>query len=64
MGVGREKFFLDNVAHFSHCYASDVFVNYTTLRDAGRLVDGGRYLLASVGLGATFAAMTITHQGR
>jgi 3-oxoacyl-[acyl-carrier-protein] synthase-3 len=64
LGVDREKFFLDNVKHFSHCYASDVFVNYTTLRDAGRLVEGGHYLLASVGLGATFAAMTITHQGR
>jgi len=60
----REQFFLDNIKHFSHCYASDVFVNYTTLRDAGRLVDGGHYLLASVGLGATFAAMAITHQGR
>lgn len=60
----RDKFFLDNIKHFSHCYASDVFLNYTTLRDAGRLVDGGRYLLTAVGLGATFAAMTITHQGR
>jgi 3-oxoacyl-[acyl-carrier-protein] synthase-3 len=60
----RDRFFLDNIRHFSHCYASDVFLNYTTLREAGRLVDGGRYLLTSVGLGATFAAMTITHQGR
>ncbi|CAO0830792.1 3-oxoacyl-ACP synthase OS=Streptomyces microflavus OX=1919 GN=HUT09_15140 PE=4 SV=1 [Streptomyces microflavus] len=47
---------------FSHTYASDVFVNYTTLRDEGRLVDGAHYLLVSVGLGATFGAMVITHR--
>ncbi|CAM5685644.1 3-oxoacyl-ACP synthase OS=Streptomyces cyaneofuscatus OX=66883 GN=G3I52_18705 PE=4 SV=1 [Streptomyces cyaneofuscatus] len=52
----------NNVPRFSHTYASDVFVNYTTLRDAGRLVDGAHYLLVSVGLGATFGAMVITHR--
>ncbi|MYW28970.1 3-oxoacyl-[acyl-carrier-protein] synthase III C-terminal domain-containing protein [Streptomyces sp. SID2119] len=60
--VEPEKVFLDNVPRFSHTYASDVFVNYTTLRDAGRLVDGAHYLLVSVGLGATFGAMVITHR--
>lgn len=61
LGLPSEMCFLDNVPRFSHCYASDVFVNYTTLRDTGRLVEGQHYLLASVGLGATFAAMVITH---
>ncbi|MBF9067277.1 3-oxoacyl-[acyl-carrier-protein] synthase III C-terminal domain-containing protein [Streptacidiphilus fuscans] len=60
--VAPEKVFLDNVPRYSHTFASDVFVNYTTLRDAGRLVDGGHYLLVSVGLGATFGAMVITHR--
>lgn len=64
LDLAREKYFLDNVPRFSHCYASDVFVNYTTLREAGQLIEGRHYLLASVGLGATFAAMTITHRGR
>jgi 3-oxoacyl-[acyl-carrier-protein] synthase-3 len=62
LGVAPEKVFLDNVPRFSHTFASDVFVNYTTLRDAGRLVDGAHYLLVSVGLGATFGAMVITHR--
>src|SRR5882757_6916748 len=60
--VAPDKVFLDNVPRFSHTFASDVFVNYTTLRDAGRLVDGAHYLLVSVGLGATFGAMVITHR--
>lgn len=60
--VAPEKVFLDNVPRYSHTFASDVFVNYTTLRDAGRLVDGAHYLLVSVGLGATFGAMVITHR--
>lgn len=63
LDLTREKYFPDNVPRFSHCYASDVFVNYTMLRDAGRLIEGRHYLLASVGLGATFTAMTITHRG-
>ncbi|CAM5499332.1 3-oxoacyl-[acyl-carrier-protein] synthase III C-terminal domain-containing protein [Streptomyces narbonensis] len=60
--VAPEKVFLDNVPRYSHTFASDVFVNYTTLRDEGRLVDGAHYLLVSVGLGATFGAMVITHR--
>ncbi|MFE5730864.1 3-oxoacyl-[acyl-carrier-protein] synthase III C-terminal domain-containing protein [Streptomyces sp. NPDC056528] len=62
LGVEPEKVFLDNVPRYSHTFASDVFVNYTTLRDEGRLVDGAPYLLVSVGLGATFGAMVITHR--
>jgi 3-oxoacyl-[acyl-carrier-protein] synthase-3 len=63
LGITPDKVFLDNIARYSHTFASDVFVNYTTLREAGRLVDGAHYLLVSVGLGATFGAMVITHRG-
>ncbi|EHN75368.1 3-oxoacyl-ACP synthase III family protein [Streptomyces coelicoflavus] len=62
LGIDRSQVFLDNVERYSHCFASDVFLNYTTLRDAGRLTAGRNYLFATVGLGATFAAMVITHQ--
>ncbi|MCX4546090.1 ketoacyl-ACP synthase III family protein [Streptomyces sp. NBC_01565] len=62
LGIERSQVFLDNVERYSHCFASDVFLNYTTLRDAGRLTPGRNYLFATVGLGATFAAMVITHQ--
>jgi 3-oxoacyl-[acyl-carrier-protein] synthase III len=64
MGADPAKFFLDNIQHYSHCYASDVFVNYTTVRDRDRLVEGRHYVLVSVGLGATFGAMVITHRKR
>ncbi|MFE9613359.1 3-oxoacyl-[acyl-carrier-protein] synthase III C-terminal domain-containing protein [Streptomyces sp. NPDC006012] len=64
LDVPREKVFLDNVPRYSHTFASDVFVNYTTLRDEGRLVDGAHYVMVSVGLGATFGAMVITHRKR
>lgn len=60
LDLARETYFLDKVLRFSPGYASDVFVNYTTFRQAGRF-KGWHYLLATVGLGATFAAMTITH---
>lgn len=62
LGIDQDKVFLDNVPVYSHTFAADVFLNYTTLRDAGRLVDGAHYLLVSVGLGATFGAMVITHR--
>ncbi|MFF1906162.1 3-oxoacyl-[acyl-carrier-protein] synthase III C-terminal domain-containing protein [Kitasatospora sp. NPDC058218] len=62
MGADPDRFFLDNIPLYSHCFASDVFLNYTTLREQGRLVDGGHYVLVSVGLGATFGAMVITHR--
>ncbi|RFU83334.1 3-oxoacyl-ACP synthase [Streptomyces triticagri] len=61
LDVPAEKVFLDNVPRYSHTFASDVFVNYTTLRDEGRLTDGAHYVLVSVGLGATFGAMVVTH---
>lgn len=62
LGIRPERVFLDNVPRYSHTFSSDVFVNYTTLREAGRLVEGANYLLVSVGLGATFGAMVITHR--
>jgi len=59
-----DRFFLDNIPRYGHTFTSDLFINYTTMRDAGLLVDGGRYVLAAVGLGATFGAMVITHRAR
>jgi 3-oxoacyl-[acyl-carrier-protein] synthase-3 len=61
LDAAPEKFFLDNIARLSHTYTSDVFINYASMREAGRLVSGRNYVLASVGLGATFGAMVITH---
>lgn len=59
LGIDRKQVFLDNVERYGHTFCSDPFLNLTTLRDADRLVPGGRYLLTSVGLGATYAAMVV-----
>lgn len=61
MGFDRERIFLDNVGRFGHCYCSDFFLNYTTMRSGDALVPGGTYLVAAVGLGAIFGAMVIRH---
>lgn len=63
LGLPLDRVFLDNVPRYSHCFASDPFVNYTTLRDTGRLVQGHHYLMACVGAGATFAALVLTYRG-
>ncbi|HEY2443910.1 MAG TPA: 3-oxoacyl-[acyl-carrier-protein] synthase III C-terminal domain-containing protein [Streptosporangiaceae bacterium] len=62
LGVGRDRIYLDNIPCYSHCYCTDPFLNLVALRDAGQLSEGAYYLLTSVGLGATYAAMVIEHR--
>ncbi len=61
LGFPLERIFLDNVPVTGHCFCADPFINYRTARDLGRLAPGDRYLLATVGLGATFSAMVLEH---
>ncbi|WP_321893657.1 3-oxoacyl-ACP synthase III family protein [Paraburkholderia tropica] len=63
LGLDPARFFLENIEKLSHCYSSDVFLNYTTLADEGRLKPGRHYLFASVGLGATFGAAVFRTRG-
>jgi 3-oxoacyl-[acyl-carrier-protein] synthase III len=63
LGLDRELVYLDNIPRYGHCYCADPFLNLVTLRDQGRLVAGGHYLLTAVGLGATYAAMVIEQTG-
>jgi len=63
LGFPRERLFSQNLAQHSHCYASDVFVNYVQLGEAGRLTPGRNYLFVSTGLGATYSAMVVRHTG-
>lgn len=63
LGVDPAMVFLDNVAEYGHCYCSDPFLNYSQLRDRGRLEAGGHYVFTAVGLGATYAAMVLRHEG-
>ncbi|MBP2706798.1 ketoacyl-ACP synthase III family protein [Microbispora sp. RL4-1S] len=59
LGFGAERIYLDNVPRYGHCFGSDPFLNLASMRDEGVLEDDGVYLLAAVGLGATYAAMVI-----
>lgn len=62
LGLDRRQVFLETVAPYGHCCCSDPFLNLAMMRRGGRLVAGGRYLLTSVGVGATHAAVVIEHQ--
>jgi 3-oxoacyl-[acyl-carrier-protein] synthase-3 len=61
LGIGLPTVFLETIGEYGHCLCADPFLNFAALRDAGRLVPGGRYLLTAVGLGSTYAAMIIEH---
>ncbi|MET8995651.1 ketoacyl-ACP synthase III family protein [Amycolatopsis sp. Hca4] len=59
LGVPRDRVFLDNVGKYAHCYSSDPFINLAAARADGRVDPGDLVLLASAGLGATFAAAVV-----
>jgi 3-oxoacyl-[acyl-carrier-protein] synthase-3 len=61
LGLDPARVYLDTVPQYGHCYCSDPFLNLESLRRQGRLEAGGRYLLTSVGLGATHSAAVIEH---
>jgi 3-oxoacyl-[acyl-carrier-protein] synthase-3 len=61
LGLDPARLYLDNLPRFSHCYCTDPFLNLVTIRDEGRLVPGGIYVLTSVGIGGAYAAMVIEH---
>jgi 3-oxoacyl-[acyl-carrier-protein] synthase-3 len=61
IGFPVSRLLLDNVAVTGHCFCADSFINYQTARELGRLRPGDRYLMAAVGLGATFSAMVFEH---
>jgi 3-oxoacyl-[acyl-carrier-protein] synthase-3 len=52
---------LDNMAVTGHSFCSDGLVNYCTARERGLLEPGRPYVMAAVGLGATFSAMVFEH---
>jgi 3-oxoacyl-[acyl-carrier-protein] synthase-3 len=56
-----ERLYLDNVARLGHCYCADPFLNYESACSEGRLEPGDYYLMAAVGLGATFTAVVLRH---
>jgi 3-oxoacyl-[acyl-carrier-protein] synthase III len=61
VGLKPERVFLDNLAEYSHCFCSDPFLNLVSMRDRGLMVRGAPYLMTSVGIGSTYAAMIIEY---
>jgi 3-oxoacyl-[acyl-carrier-protein] synthase-3 len=61
LGLPLDRVFLDLVPETGHCFCADPFINLQRAGELGRLRPGDRYLMTSVGLGATFAAMVFEH---
>ncbi|GAB2658773.1 3-oxoacyl-[acyl-carrier-protein] synthase III C-terminal domain-containing protein [Saccharopolyspora gloriosae] len=61
LGIPKRKLFMDNLPRTGHCFCADPFINYRSVVDGGVLRPGDRYLMTSVGLGQTFAAMVFQH---
>lgn len=59
LGIPLQRVYLDALPRFGHLQAGDPFVNLATLRANGGLAPGDRYVLAAVGLGATFGAVVL-----
>jgi 3-oxoacyl-[acyl-carrier-protein] synthase III len=61
LGIPMDSVLTDNIRGIGHCFCADPFVNLATAIASGRLEPGDRYLMAAVGLGATFSAMVFEH---
>jgi 3-oxoacyl-[acyl-carrier-protein] synthase-3 len=56
-----KKIYLDNVKKLAHCFGADGMINYLSAKQVGLLERGDYFLMATVGLGATFAAAVFQH---
>ncbi|MEU5552548.1 3-oxoacyl-[acyl-carrier-protein] synthase III C-terminal domain-containing protein [Micromonospora sp. NPDC047793] len=61
VGLDRRRVFLDNIPRYGHCNCSDPFLNLVSMRERGLLREGESYLLTSVGIGSSYAAMVIEY---
>lgn len=61
LGIPMDSVLTDNLRVTGHCFCADPFMNLATAIAADRLKPGDRYLMAAVGLGATFSAMVFEH---
>ena len=56
-GFSFDQIFLDNVSKMGHCFGFDQFVNLKDGIKQKKIKPGDYYLLATVGLGATFSIL-------
>lgn len=59
LGVPLDRVHLDTLSRIGHCYCADPLLNLADARAAGRVSPGDAVVLATVGLGATFAALVL-----
>ncbi|MDX3231457.1 ketoacyl-ACP synthase III family protein [Streptomyces sp. ME19-01-6] len=63
LGIPYSQIFLDNLPRLGHANCADPYLNLASLRASGRLEPGDRYVMATVGLGATFGAVVLQREG-
>lgn len=56
-----EKIYLHNIRKYAHCFGADILINYGTAKRDNLLMKGDYYVMATVGLGAIFAAAVFQH---
>jgi 3-oxoacyl-[acyl-carrier-protein] synthase-3 len=56
LGLDHDRLLLSNIPTLGHCYCADPFLNLVTAIEQRRLDRGDHYIMAVVGLGATFTA--------
>jgi 3-oxoacyl-[acyl-carrier-protein] synthase-3 len=56
MEIPFNKVYLKNVKNFAHCFGADALINHAAIQQDQLLKPGDYFLMATVGLGATFAA--------
>ncbi|MFE7869379.1 3-oxoacyl-[acyl-carrier-protein] synthase III C-terminal domain-containing protein [Micromonospora humida] len=61
VGLDRRRIFLDNIPRYGHCNCSDPFLNLASMRERGLVRGGELYMLTSVGIGSSYAAMVIEY---
>lgn len=54
--VSTEKIYLKNISQYGHCFGADILINYLDAKKDALIQPGDYYLMATVGLGASFAA--------
>lgn len=54
--VPLEKFYLKNISRTSHCFNADWLINWTSMMEENCIQKGDYYMMATVAVGAVFAA--------
>ncbi|KVH72202.1 hypothetical protein WJ41_13805 [Burkholderia ubonensis] len=59
LDIPMQRIYLDQLPHLGHCYGADILINLSLACEEQVVRPGDRVVLATVGLGATFAAAVV-----